>query len=89
MDAKKGGKVNFGKITSRLYLYPVGQIFCLNCPISNRFRDKCVFAFYAESQDGRQKWQESNFCENLPVDPAVTLWVKNFVEIAHLEPFPR
>ena len=37
--------------------------------------------FYAEIQDGRQEWQENEFCENLPVDSAVTLWVKNFVKI--------
>ena len=27
-------------------------------------------------------WQENDFCENLPVDSADTLRVKNFVEIA-------
>ena len=36
----------------------------------------------SETQDGRQKWWENNFCENSPVDSAKTLWVKNFVEIA-------
>ena len=25
--------------------------------------DKCIFAFYTEIQDGRQKWQEKNFWE--------------------------
>ena len=40
------------------------------------------FAFYAEIQDGRQKWRENDLCEKLPVDPADTLWVKNFDEIA-------
>ena len=50
--------------------------------ISLRFRDKLVFAFYAEIQDGRQKWRENDFCKKLPVDSANTLWVKNFVEIA-------
>ena len=30
--------------------------------ISHCFRDKCVFAFYAEIQDGRQKWHENDFC---------------------------
>ena len=29
-----------------------------------------------------QKWWENNFCEKLPVDFALTLGVKNFVEIA-------
>ena len=37
------------------------------------------FAFYAEIQDGRQKWWENDFCEMSPVDfanladPAETL----------------
>ena len=38
--------------------------------------------FYAEIQDGRQKWQENNFCKKSPVDSPDTLRVKNFVEIA-------
>ena len=51
-----------------------------------------VFAFYAEIQDGQQKWRENKFGENLPVDSADTLRVKkdyadnlrvkNFVKIA-------
>ena len=49
---------------------------------SHHYRDKCVFAFYAEIQDGRQKWWENDFCEKLPVDYAVTRWVKNFVKTA-------
>ena len=40
------------------------------------------FAFYAEIQNGHQKWQEKDFWENLPVDSADNLWVKNIVEIA-------
>ena len=39
------------------------------------------FSFYAEIQDGRQKWQENDFLEKSPVDSENTLWVKNFVEI--------
>ena len=38
--------------------------------------------FYAEIQDGRQKWRENDFWEKSPVHSADTLWVKNFVEIA-------
>ena len=38
--------------------------------------------FYAEIQDGRQKWREKDFCEKSPVDFGDTLWVKNFVEIS-------
>ena len=40
------------------------------------------FLFYAEIQNGHQKWQENNFCKKMPVDSAATLWVKNFIEIA-------
>ena len=40
------------------------------------------FAFYAEIQDGRQKWRENNFWERLAEDSAYTLCVKNFAEIA-------
>ena len=32
-------------------------------------------------QDGRQKWQKSDFWEMLPVDSAHTVRVKNFVKI--------
>ena len=38
--------------------------------------------FYAEIQDGHQKWRESDFGGKLPVDSAYALWVENFVEIA-------
>ena len=44
------------------------------------------FAFYAEIQDGHQKWWENNFCEKSPVDSADTLWFKNFVEITLSRP---
>ena len=81
MAAKNCGKVTFGKIASRLCLYPVGQEFRRKCPISNRFRDKCFFAFYGEIQDGRQKWRESDFWKKSPVDSAYAPWAKNFVEI--------
>ena len=41
------------------------------------------FAFYAEIQEGRQKWRENNFfVESHQIESADTLWVKNFVEIA-------
>ena len=39
------------------------------------------FAFYAEIQNGHQKWRENNFCEKAPVDSANTLWITNFFEI--------
>ena len=57
------------------------QKFCRNRSILLCFRDKRVFAFTADIQDGCQKWRENNFGEKLPVDSADTLWVKNFVEI--------
>ena len=44
-------------------------------------QDKCVFAFYTEIQDSHQKWQQSDFCEILPVHSADTLWVKNLIKI--------
>ena len=62
--------------------YHGGRKFHRNCSISHHFGDKCVFAFYAEIQDGRQKWQENNISQNLPEDCADTLLVKTFVEIA-------
>ena len=36
--------------------------------------------FYAEIQDGRQKWWENDFWKKTPVEYAGTLRVKNFVE---------
>ena len=69
------------KVASRLCRCPMGQKFCRNRFILLRFQDKCVFAFKAQIQDGRQKWRENDFWEKSPVDSADTLWVKNFVEI--------
>ena len=75
------GKLFLRKVSSRFCRYLVGQKFRRNCSISLRFIDKRVFAFYAEIQDGRQKWRENGFREK-PVDSAYTLWVKTFIEIA-------
>ena len=36
--------------------------------------------FYAEIQDGQQKWQENDFGKNSPVVSVDTRWVKNFVK---------
>ena len=47
------------KVASRLCGYP--QKLCRNRSISLRFRDKRVFAFNAEIQDGRQKWPGKSF----------------------------
>ena len=76
------GKRFVGKAASSLSRYPVGQKFCRNHSISLHFRDKHYFAFYAEIQDGRQKWRENDLWKKLLVASAGTLWVKNFVKMA-------
>ena len=38
--------------------------------------------FYADIEDGLQKWWENTFWEKSSVDSANILWVKNLVEIA-------
>ena len=68
----------------------MGQKFRRNCSISLRFQDKRVFVFNAEIQDGRQKWQENDFCEKLSVDSADILWGKTFVaKMLYFALFPR
>ena len=59
-----------------------GQKFRQNRSILHRFRDKCIYVFYAEIQDGCQKWRENNFWKKLPVNSGDTLAIKNFNEIA-------
>ena len=59
----------------------MGLKFCQNRSIWLRFRDKHVFAFNAEIQDGRQKARQNDICKMSPVDSAATLRVKNFIEI--------
>ena len=59
----------------------MSQKFRQNRSISSRYRDKHVFAFNSEIQDGCQKCWENDFCEKSPVHFEDTLWVKNFVEI--------
>ena len=75
------GKRFLRKVASRLCGYPAGQIFHRNRSISLHFRNKLVFAFNAEIQDGRQNWRENDFCEKLLVDFADTQRVKNFIKI--------
>ena len=58
------------------------SIFTQKFKILHRSRDKCVFTFYSEIQDGRQKWREGDFCEMSPLHSADTLRVKTFPEIA-------
>ena len=55
------GKTFLVKVVSRLATYPACQKFHRNCSISLRFRDKQVFAFNAEIQDGHQKWPGKTF----------------------------
>ena len=42
------------------------------------FRDKYIFPFYTEVQDGRPIWQENNFWEKSPDNCADTLGIKKF-----------
>ena len=55
--AKNGGKTFLAK--SARYLCIAGTKNFVE--ISHRFHDKCIFEFYAEIQDGRQKWEENDF----------------------------
>ena len=74
------------KITLSLKVFEINDIFnfCQNSrwQPKSRSQDKCVFAFYTEIQDGRQKWWQSDCCEMLPVHSADSLRVKNFIKIA-------
>ena len=45
-------------------------------------RDKSVFVFYTEIQDGREKWRENDFLAKVPYDPAYILQDKNFIRIS-------
>ena len=78
---KWAGKRLLKKVVSRLCMYPAHQKFHQNRSTLHRFRGKFVFLFYAEIQDGHQKWRESDFWEKLPVHSAHTLGVENFVKI--------
>ena len=77
---KVAGKRFLFKVPSRLFIYPASQKFHRNRSISHRFRDKCAFAFYAEIQDGNQKWWESDFLKSRQYT-LDTLGVENFDEI--------
>ena len=80
--AAKSGRKNFQKIASRFCRYPVGQKFCQNCSNTLRFRNKRVFAFNTEIQDGRQKWPRNSFLVKVTSTLATYPARKNFVEIA-------
>ena len=79
---KISGKQFLDTFASSLCRNPVCQKFRRNRSISHRYQDKCVFAFYAEIQDGCQKLRENDFREKSLVDSADILWIKNFVKIA-------
>ena len=64
--------------------YLVYQKYRRNCSISHHFRDKCIFAFFTDIQDGQPKQQENHFRQKLADDSADNLGVKNFVKILHL-----
>ena len=53
---KMAGKRFLEKVASQLWGYSSDQKFQRNRSIMHHFRDKCVFAFYTEIQDGHQKW---------------------------------
>ena len=46
----------------------MGQKIHRNRSILSRFRDKHVFMFNTEIQEGCQKWRENVFCEMSPMD---------------------
>ena len=47
------------------------------------------FVFYAEIQDGRLKWQETDVWKNAFVGSADTLWVKNLSKSLYLDTLTR
>ena len=53
------GKRFLRKVDSKVCRYLAGQKFRQNNSIMLRFRDKHVFVFYTEIQDGCQKWRET------------------------------
>ena len=76
MVAKTGGKMIDSADTLE------GQKFLRNRSISHRFQDKYVYVFYAEIQDGWQKWRENYFWKKPPVNSGDALAIKNFDQIA-------
>ena len=81
MATKNVEKTIFGKNASCLCGYPGGGVNNFNEITLSRTISE-INAFYAEIQDGRQKWQEIDFWEKPPVDSANTLRIKNVDEIA-------
>ena len=81
MATKSHRKQFLRKVANTLCRYLADQKFHRNHSISLCFRDKLVFAFNTEIQDGHQKSQKNNFCEKSPIHSADTLQIKNFVKI--------
>ena len=82
MAIKNGGKTIFGKICQQTLRRVCGSKISsksLYLTRLSRYMRFCIF--YAEIQDGCQKWWENNFWEKTLVDYIDTLRVKNFVEI--------
>ena len=75
-------KNNFGEKSPVDHADTLGVKNLDKIALSHCFRDKCVFTFYAEIQDGGQKWRKIDFWEKSPVYSPHTLGVKNFYEIA-------
>ena len=72
MVTKSGAKVDS--------LYTLWAKNFVEIALSSTVSKISVFMFHTEIQDGCQKWQESDFCEKLPVH--WTPWgLKNFDEI--------
>ena len=82
MAAKTGRKTIFANSHQYTLQIPCESKISSKSLISLRFRDKLIFAFNTEIQDGHQKWRENDFCKKSPVDSVDTLRVKNFVQIA-------
>ena len=60
MATKNDRKIIFGK-KRQMKVYTLLVKICLKCSFLHHFRDKCVLEFYAELQDGHQKWRENDF----------------------------
>ena len=70
MAAKNGSRAIFVKCRQYTLQIPSGLNISSKSLYLERFQDKCDFAFYAEIQDGCQKWRESDFCFKSPVGSA-------------------
>ena len=71
MVAKSGRKTIFGKSWQWTLQIPCRSKISPKSLYLAPFRNKRVFVFNTEIQDGRQKWRENNFCEKLPAGQKV------------------